>query len=91
MAIRCVEPHRQETLAQKPAIDYNALLLRGHRQVVRHQLPKLVFAGSNPVARSMKLQTGWGIPFGLFCLRQSRPSPVPLEPATPTQRMARPC
>ena len=25
----------------------------GHRQVVRHQLPKLTFAGSSPVARSM--------------------------------------
>ncbi len=24
----------------------------GHRQVVRHQLPKLTFAGSSPVARS---------------------------------------
>ena len=25
----------------------------GHRQVVRHQLPKLTFAGSSPVARSI--------------------------------------
>lgn len=27
--------------------------IRGHRQVVRHQLPKLTLAGSSPVARSM--------------------------------------
>ena len=26
----------------------------GHRQVVRHQLPKLTLAGSSPVARSSK-------------------------------------
>ena len=26
----------------------------GHRQVVRHQLPKLTLAGSSPVARSRK-------------------------------------
>lgn len=26
----------------------------GHRQVVRHQLPKLTLAGSSPVARSKK-------------------------------------
>lgn len=31
--------------------------LCGHRQAVRPQLPKLVFAGSNPVARSIEPQT----------------------------------
>ena len=37
--------------------------LCGHRQAVRPQLPKLVFAGSNPVARSIELQAV-GIPKG---------------------------
>ena len=37
--------------------------LCGHRQAVRPQLPKLVFAGSNPVARSIEPQTV-GIPKG---------------------------
>lgn len=27
----------------------------GHRQVVRHQLPKLTLAGSSPVARSIRI------------------------------------
>ena len=34
------------------AVYYHSLHC-GHRQVVRPQLPKLVFAGSNPVARSI--------------------------------------
>ena len=38
--------------------------LCGHRQAVRPQLPKLVFAGSNPVARSIEPQTV-GIPKGV--------------------------
>ena len=37
--------------------------LCGHRQAVRPQLPKLVFAGSNPVARSIEPQAA-GIPKG---------------------------
>lgn len=32
--------------------------LCGHRQAVRPQLPKLVFAGSNPVARSIAHSRG---------------------------------
>ena len=39
------------------SIAYNPSL-HGHRQVVRPQLPKLVFAGSNPVARSIDCLTG---------------------------------
>ena len=31
-------------------------MLRGCRQVVRHELPKLAFAGSSPVTRSIKHQ-----------------------------------
>ena len=31
------------------------ILVRGRRQVVRHQPSKLTFAGSNPVARSRGL------------------------------------
>ena len=42
---------------------------RGHRQVVRHQLPKLTLAGSSPVARSRHLEAGLllgaGFSFGL--------------------------
>ena len=33
---------------------YTSQHTSGHRQVVRHQLPKLTLAGSNPVARSSK-------------------------------------
>ena len=40
--------------------------IRGHRQVVRHQLPKLTSAGSSPVARSRKYK---GSHFGsLICM-----------------------
>lgn len=41
--------------AQKRQLRYNGSSLRGCRQVVRPQLPKLVSAGSNPVTRSSAL------------------------------------
>ena len=34
---------------------YTSQHTSGHRQVVRHQLPKLTLAGSSPVARSRKM------------------------------------
>lgn len=38
-------------------VRYNSLHACGRRQVVRPKLPKLVFAGSSPVARSMNFPT----------------------------------
>ena len=41
----------------------------GYRQVVRHQLPKLTFAGSSPVTRSMKDRgPGTVVVPGPFCV-----------------------
>lgn len=34
---------------------YTSQHISGHRQVVRHQLPKLTLAGSSPVARSIRI------------------------------------
>lgn len=48
-----------------------AARIRGHRQVVRHQLPKLTLAGSSPVARSRTLTAPETVPF--FIARRSRP------------------
>ena len=58
VAIRCVARLNKETLAPWRRLSYNAILPCGHRQVVRPQLPKLVFAGSNPVARSIDCCNG---------------------------------
>ena len=51
------------TIRVHPSKGMVCFALCGHRQAVRPQLPKLVFAGSNPVARSIEPQAV-GIPKG---------------------------
>ena len=45
---------------------YTSQHTSGHRQVVRHQLPKLTLAGSSPVARSSKKHKHGTIPVPCF-------------------------
>lgn len=56
-----------EVPVEARALRYNGFLRCGYRQVVRHQLPKLTFAGSSPVTRSIELAARF--PFGsrAFC------------------------
>ena len=44
-------------LLEREKVRYKSLDACGRRQVVRPKLPKLVFAGSSPVARSMNFPT----------------------------------
>ena len=47
---------------------YTSQHTSGHRQVVRHQLPKLTLAGSNPVARSSKKHKHGSVTLPCFLL-----------------------
>ena len=47
---------------------YTSQHTSGHRQVVRHQLPKLTLAGSSPVARSSKKHKHGSVTLPCFLL-----------------------
>ena len=51
----------------------------GHRQVVRHQLPKLTLAGSSPVARSKKVKARHRFGAVLFSTKRRDSNPTGCE------------
>ena len=66
---------------------YTSQHTSGHRQVVRHQLPKLTLAGSSPVARSRKSKgegAGRRLKPVRICEANTRTSRCPLHRARET-------
>ena len=61
----------------------------GHRQVVRHQLPKLTLAGSSPVARSSKSTSTAPLRCRAFSIKCRDPNPPGCERKANAKRLQR--
>ena len=61
----------------------------GHRQVVRHQLPKLTLAGSSPVARSKKIKARRCFGAVLFSIKCRDSNPPGCERKANAKRLQR--
>ena len=56
MKIRDIVPEKGKSVAKNGFPNYGKIpFARGSRQVVRHQPSKLIFVGSNPISRSLKV------------------------------------